>query len=111
MEMDSNEVIVAMERGFAELRDQMHSRFVGVDDEIRALGQRMDSRFEKVDDELRKFALLEDMGDHIRQIAEGRDSTEEKLNKHLEEGGAPLEERVIKLEFRVDTLEKKRRRN
>jgi hypothetical protein len=100
MAMESNEVIVAMERGFAELRD-----------EINALGQRMDNRFEKVDDELRKFALLEDMRGYIRQIAEGRDATEEKLNKHLEEGGAPLEERVIKLEFRVDTLEKKRRRN
>lgn len=100
MAMESNEVLVAMKRGFAERRD-----------EINALGQRMDNRFEKVDDELRKFALLEDMGDHIRQIAEGRNATEEKLNKHLEDGGAPLEQRVVEREFRVDTLEKKRRRN
>jgi hypothetical protein len=122
--METNEVLVVIERGFAELRSEFVQRIDDVRNELggvrNELLEHMDHRFEYLDG---RIEHLDDLvgrvkmdtesirRDDVRQIAEGQAIATARLDRHLQEGGAPLEERVVKLEIRVDTLEKRPRRS
>jgi chaperonin cofactor prefoldin len=106
--MESNELLEVIERGFNELRTESVQQISSV----RADIGRLDDRIGRLDDRIHQVQMLtEDIRGEIRHMAEGYGWTTTKLEEHLAEGGAPLEERVSTLEVRVDVLDKKRRRN
>jgi hypothetical protein len=102
--MDTNQLLVVIEKGFADVRREMAEGFAEVRSEMAEGFAKIDKRFAKVDE---RFAKVEDEAHKTRILIE---DLRDKLAWVDEAESQPLAKRVSALEVRVTKLEDKDKR-